>query len=107
MRINANPNWDLNSQAAKKAEDLGKRKTASQKSLMDAAEQFEAIFLYQLMSEMRRTVPDSDLLGDRKAEKIFQSMLDQEMANHSAKSQSVGLATMIYEQMSRYVDDED
>jgi len=59
------------------------------------------------MSEMRRTVPDTDLLGNRQAEKLFQSMLDQEMATHSAKSQGVGLAKMIYEQMSRYVDDED
>lgn len=107
MRITNNVNWDPNSQVTKRAEELGKRKSQSQQALMDAAEQFEAIFLYQLMSEMRRTVPDTDLLGDRSAEKVFQSMLDQEMANHSAQAQSVGLATMIYEQMSRYVDDED
>lgn len=105
--VRINPNWELNSQVASKAEELGNRKSRSQQELMDAAEQFEAIFLYQLMTEMRRTVPDTDLLGDRQAEKIFQSMLDQEVADHSAKSQSVGLAKMIYEQMSRYVDDED
>lgn len=105
MRINVN--WDPNANVTKQAEQLGKRKSKSQEALMEAAEQFEALFLYQLMSEMRRTVPDTDLLGNRQAEKLFQSMLDQEMATHSAKSQGVGLAKMIYEQMSRYVDDED
>ena len=94
-------NWDPNANVTKQAEQLGKRKSQSQEALLDAAEQFEALFLYQLMSEMRRTVPDTDLLGNRQAEKLFQSMLDQEMATHSAKSQGVGLAKMIYEQMSR------
>lgn len=105
MRVNIN--WDPNANVTKQAEQLGKRKSKSQEALMEAAEQFEALFLYQLMSEMRRTVPDTDLLGNRQAEKLFQSMLNQEMATHSAKSQGVGLAKMIYEQMSRYVDDED
>jgi flagellar protein FlgJ len=100
-------NWDPNANVTKQAEQLGKRKSQSQEALLDAAEQFEALFLYQLMSEMRRTVPDTDLLGNRQAEKLFQSMLDQEMATHSAKSQGVGLAKMIYEQMSRYVSDDD
>jgi flagellar protein FlgJ len=93
--------------AASKAEDLSKRKSSSQKDLQAAAEQFEAIFLYQLLEQMRRTVPETDLLGDRKAEKIFQSMLDQEMATTFSQSQSVGLAKMIYDQMSRYVPDDD
>ncbi|MDI9460264.1 MAG: rod-binding protein [Bacillota bacterium] len=56
---------------------------------------------------MRRTVPENDLLGDRRAEKLFQSMLDQELALHSSQAQSLGLAKLIYEQMSRFVSDED
>ena len=103
MRVN----WSPSDLAASKAEDLSKRKSSSQKDLQAAAEQFEAIFLYQLLEQMRRTVPETDLLGDRKAEKIFQSMLDQEMATTFSQSQSVGLAKMIYDQMSRYVPDDD
>ncbi|NLL42503.1 MAG: flagellar biosynthesis protein FlgJ [Firmicutes bacterium] len=103
MRVN----WQPSDLAASKAEELAERKSASQKALQEAAEQFEAIFLYQLMEQMRRTVPENDLLGDRRAEKIFQSMLDQEMAGNVAQGQSIGLAKMIYEQMSRYVPDDD
>lgn len=103
MRVN----WEPSDLMTSKADELSKRKSTSQQALQDAAEQFEAIFLYQLMEQMRRTVPETDLLGDRKAENIFQSMLDQEMAGNFAQSQSVGLAKMIYEQMSRYVTDDD
>ncbi len=103
MRVN----WEPSDLAASKADDLAQRKSTSQRALQDAAEQFEAIFLYQLMEQMRRTVPETDLLGDRRAEKIFQSMLDQEIASNIAQGQSVGLAKMIYEQMSRYVSDDD
>lgn len=103
MRVN----WDPNTAMASKAENLGKRTSKSQKALQEAAEQFEALFLYQLMEEMRKTVPESDLLGNRQAEKIFQSMLDQEITTNSSQAQSVGMARMIYEQMSRFVSDND
>lgn len=103
MRVNWNPG-DLK---LNKAEELGRSQSASQKELQEAAQQFEALFLQILLEEMRRTVPENDLFGDRRAEKLFQSMLDQELALHSSQAQSVGLAKLIYEQMSRYVSDED
>ncbi|MCK9525560.1 MAG: rod-binding protein [Limnochordia bacterium] len=103
MRVN----WEPKDLVASKAEELAERKSTSQHALQDAAEQFEAIFLYQLMEQMRRTVPETDLLGDRRAENIFQSMLDQELATTYSQTQSVGLAKMIYEQMSRYVSEDD
>lgn len=102
MRVN----WEPNQNIARQAEELGNRKSPSQEALQEAAEQFEALFLYQLLSEMRRTVPDTDLLGNRRAEKLFQSLLDQELADNSVQTQSIGLAKLIYEQMSRYVSDD-
>lgn len=99
--------WSPSDLKVDKAEELSKRQSSSQKALQEAAEQFEAIFLQHLLEEMRRTVPENDLFGDRRAEKIFQSMLDQEMAINSSQAQSVGLAKMIYEQMSKYVSDRD
>ncbi|HPT84184.1 MAG TPA: rod-binding protein [Limnochordia bacterium] len=100
MRVN----WSPGDLVASKAEELGRRQeTASQKALREAAEQFEALFVQMLLTEMRRTVPDTDLLGDRRAEKLFQSLLDQELAQNSSQAQSIGLAKLIYEQMSRYL----
>ena len=101
MRVN----WAPSDLVTSKAQELAGRKSTSQRALQDAAEQFEAIFLYQLLEQMRRTVPENDLFGDRRAEKLFQSMLDQEMSINMSKAQSVGLAKLIYEQMSKYVSD--
>ena len=102
MRVN----WSPGDLLPGKAEELG-RKSKAQEDLKDAAQQFEALFLQILLEEMRRTVPENDLLGDRRAEKLFQSMLDQELALHSSQAQSLGLAKLIYEQMSRFVSNED
>ena len=103
MRVSWNPGELL----ADQAEELGRKKqAASREALRDAAEQFEALFVQTLLAEMRRTVAENDLLGDRRAEKLFQSMLDQEMAVNSSQAQSLGLAKLIYEQMSRYVPDD-
>ena len=52
-------------------------------------------------------MPENDLFGNQRAEKLFQSMLDQEIADHSVKTQSLGLAKMIYDQMASYIPEED
>lgn len=104
MRVN----WSPSDLLTNKAETLGQKKqSASHEALRDAAEQFEALFIQMLLTEMRRTVPENDLLGDRRAEKLFQSMLDQEISLNSSRAQSVGLAKLIYEQMSRYLPESD
>ncbi|HHU60469.1 MAG: rod-binding protein [Bacillota bacterium] len=103
MRVN----WDPSNIAADQAETLERRTSTSKRALKEASEQFEALFLNQLLTEMRRTVPENELFGDQKAEKLFQSMLDQEISSNSARGQSMGLAKLIYDQMSRYVSDDD
>ncbi|NLM39328.1 MAG: flagellar biosynthesis protein FlgJ [Firmicutes bacterium] len=100
--------WDPGMNLTAKAEQAARKNlSSSKKALQEASEQFESLFLNILLSEMRKTVPDNELFGGGRAEKIFQSMLDQEIADNAARSQSLGLAKMIYEQMERYVPDED
>lgn len=66
MRVN----WEPNQNMVDQAEQLAERKSASQEALQHAADQFEALFLYYLLSEMRKTVPDNDLLGDRRGKTL-------------------------------------
>jgi len=72
-----------------------------QARLRDACQQFEAIFLAQLLQKMRETVPKDPLLGDSRAKDIYNSMLDWELAQQIARSQSVGIAETLYRQLSR------
>jgi len=53
---------------------------------------------------MRKTSFESDLLPKSEGEKVFQSLLDEQYALLSAKSGSLGLSEMIYQQLKPKVD---
>ena len=67
--------------------------------LREAANDFEAIFIQQMLKTMRKTSFESDLLPKSEGEKVFQSILDEQYAQISAKSGSLGLGEMIYHQL--------
>lgn len=69
------------------------------KQLMDAAKQFEALFVYQMFERMRQTAPDEGLFPKSTGEKIFQSMLDQKLSEEAAETKTLGLAEIIYQQL--------
>ena len=67
-----------------------------------AAEAFESYFIQILFREMRRTSFDERGLFPRSnTERIFTDMLDEEIAKSAASGRGIGLADMIYRQMSR------
>ena len=71
------------------------------KKLKDVCQQYEALFLNQLLSNMRKSIPKSDIMGDRKNEEMFQSVMDEEIAKNWSQTGSVGLANLLYQQMKK------
>lgn len=69
-------------------------------ALRQVCQQFEAVFLEHLLQKMRDTVPEDPLLGESRAKDVYQSMHDWELAQQIARTQSVGLAEMLYRQLS-------
>ena len=67
--------------------------------LREAANEFEAIFIQQMLKTMRKTSLESDFIKKSEGEKIFRSMLDEQYAIISAKSGSLGLGEMIFQQL--------
>ncbi|MBK5929782.1 flagellar assembly peptidoglycan hydrolase FlgJ [Halochromatium salexigens] len=61
-----------------------------------AAQQFEALFLHQMIKSMRATVPSSGLTDSRHTE-FYQSLLDHQWAQTMAE-RGVGLADLLVEQ---------
>jgi len=75
--------------------------TPKQKELKQAAQQFEAVFIQQMMTAMDATIDDKDsMLSGGEAEKTFKGMLNQEMATNISKGggQGFGLAESVYQQ---------
>ena len=69
--------------------------------IMRAAREFESYFLQMMLKEMRKTVPRDGLFPKSRAEEIFEGMLDEETAKNAADAGGIGLAQLIYDQMTR------
>ncbi len=67
-------------------------------ALRAAAKQFEALFLQMVMKSMREATPASSLM-DSEQTKMYQSLLDQQMALNLAQSRGAGLSEVIFRQL--------
>ena len=78
---------------------LDDSKTNNESSLQMAADQFEAIFLENLLKQARESKL-SDGIFDTSADDNFVEMFDKELANTSSKLVDIGIAEAIIRQMS-------
>jgi flagellar protein FlgJ len=78
----------------------GKSTAASDKKLKTVCKDMESVFLNMMMTTMRATVPKDSLLGDSNEDDIMKSMLDSEMSKNMAQAGGIGLADLLYRQLS-------
>lgn len=71
----------------------GPAKIPADKKRWGIAQDFEALFVHQMLKSMRKTVVSEDASHARE---IFTEMFDEEMSNHISKSGSLGLSKKIY-----------
>jgi flagellar protein FlgJ len=69
-------------------------------ALREAAEQFEGLFIQQMLSEMRKTVPEDGLFSSAQ-EGTFRDLADQQLAQDLAKSGDFGIAEALVRQLER------
>ena len=62
------------------------------------AQDFEAMFIHQMLKSMRNTVPKDDDMSN--ARRIFTEMLDEQIANTASRSGHFGLAQIVYKELS-------
>lgn len=74
--------------------------TPSASSLREATQQFEGLFLTQMMEAMRRTAPKGGILPSSGGEQMFRQMFDQEIAQRMAQSGGVGVGELLYRQFT-------
>ncbi|MCB1183365.1 rod-binding protein, partial [bacterium] len=109
--LGATPGSLLLDQAATGAEDARLRRLAGRTgsredlaNLRETAQEFEAVFLNQLMKVMRETVPENDLFNSGGATKFYRQMHDAEIARAMATGRSgLGVADLIVQQFAASV----
>lgn len=71
-----------------------------EKQLRTACENFEAVFISKLWKGMKSTVPKEGYLHSKQEEQ-YMSMFDREFSEKMAQAGGIGLADMIYDQLSQ------
>ncbi|MDC7226906.1 MAG: rod-binding protein [Spirochaetales bacterium] len=78
----------------------GRMSELDQTKLKEACQDFEALFIKQMLDTMRQTVSKSGMLDGGMAEDVFEDMLYDEYAQSMAKTGNFGIAKMMYSEMS-------
>lgn len=92
MKINPSVDTLSQSQNKKKEEHPEVRKVAKQ---------FEALFVNQMISAMRKTVVKGGLVPESNAERVYQSMLDSQYSEKMSDTEQLGLSQIIYDHLLR------
>ena len=67
--------------------------------LRNACLKMESLFLHYLIKEMRSTIDKSGFISGGRAEEIYTSMLDSEMAKEASQRGAIGLADLLLRQL--------
>jgi flagellar protein FlgJ len=67
--------------------------------LKAACDSFEALFMQQMLKQMRATVPRDGLFGGGSAEQIYTEMLDAELSKEMTAEGGLGISRLLFEYM--------
>ena len=76
----------------------------SDAQLKEACFELESLFIKHLLKEMRATIPRSGCISGGKAEEIYTSMLDSQLAKEMAFSGGIGLSSLLCDQVGKLDD---
>lgn len=85
--------------AAKKGLKNAGMSEADKRAARDAAEQFEAIFIAQMLGPMFESLPTDGTMGGGPAEGMYRSMFVTEAGKEIAKAGGVGVADQVYREL--------
>lgn len=70
--------------------------------LRQACADFESIFVNYILRSARKALPQAGLFGDTHEGKIYESMMDEQMARSVARGRGLGLGELLYDQLKRH-----
>jgi peptidoglycan hydrolase FlgJ len=86
--------------SASKSISAGNQKSESK----NVAEQFEAIFVTQLLKVMRETIEESGLTDGGYGKTVYTELFDQEIASSIARHGTLGIGDILYKSMENRID---
>jgi flagellar protein FlgJ len=86
-------------QRVQNAKKSGHADKGTDAELRNVCRQMESLFIYHLLKEMRATIPKSGFISGGRAEEIYTSMMDAEMADKISTRGGIGLSEMLLHQL--------
>lgn len=75
--------------------------SAGPKALRQAAEDFEAVFVAQMLAPMFETLPSGGLFGGGPGERIYRSLMVEEYGKAITRSGGIGIADQVERELLR------
>ena len=70
--------------------------------MKEACAELESLFIYYLLKEMRATVPKTGFLSGGRAEEIYTSMMDVQVAKELSQNGGIGLSAILLDQLGAH-----
>lgn len=85
-------------QPMKEAAEQTPSRRMEETKLKDACQQFESLFLSQILKEMKKSIPKTEG-EDQKDKEMYEELMYDEISKSMAASGGVGMANILYQQM--------
>lgn len=74
--------------------------------LHKVCQDFESIFIHQMLKAMRKTIPKTGFFGKSSGKELFESFFDIEVGKLISKKGGFGIGKMLYENLIRKVENQ-
>ena len=91
--------FEAQAKAAQNGLHTAKTTTGNNEKLREAAQDFEAVFLTQMIKPMFDTVPTNSMFGGGQAETIYRGLMVEEFGKSVAKNGGIGIADTVYREL--------
>lgn len=102
--IDANVQVNKNKAQQGEFEELLKQvqETKDEKKLMEACKNLESVFVNMMFKQMQSSIQKTKLIDGGMGEEMFQDMLTEKYSEEATKGQGMGLAQVMFKQLTRY-----
>tara|TARA_R110002096_G_scaffold23725_3_gene75430 strand:+ start:710 stop:1042 length:333 start_codon:yes stop_codon:yes gene_type:complete len=91
--------FEAQAQASKSGIHTAKTASGDNNAMRQAAEDFEAVFLTQMIKPMFDTLPTDGMFGGGQAENIYRGLMVEEFGKSLAKNGGIGIADSVYREL--------
>lgn len=91
----------IGSRQANKMSEVSQAKLPATKDAAQAAQQFEALLIGEMLKSMWQTVPQGQLLSGSHEESLYRDMLNEAISNSIAEGRGMGIKDVIFKDMNR------